>query len=545
VLSADLTTLPRRDTPMEVLEHIGVVDGTSVSIPWLTEGRTATVPDLSMYDRRVAPLIDEAAWTDKTLQVALRIRYLVPALGLKKIAFWGQVHAPDFDYETGKVTINAKDPALRLDKAYSVTGDDLISPGYTLDGRGMAAIIAAGQNRENQDDLGYPSLGLNPGLDLSTRLRTLFRTASRGDKLWTLLTELAQLQIGPDFEFEPFESDPVNLASGPATDNVNHAIPGSATTDYTINVGLPGIIEGFRLGLYVTHAKPSDLDVWLIHPDTTTIQLYDGTRDRNQGSTGGDAFGTSDGTLMFFADFGEPEYGSSLRPSTFPKVGQWTSDDPLLPALMDKVAAGVWTLRIRDRGSSGGTLGAWSLRFQLPDPAFARLNTFDKPPENPAMDASFYDGTGPENAHIKVSPLGESVVNWSRMGSGKGKREVIRHNETSRSVIGNMQNWTTTNEDDSTDVLTALANRELAAYSYAPDALAIKPHDDRGQRGLPRLLFDYKVGGHVIGVAKKGYCRHRVPARVTSGTLRNAGKVVQTDIGVIPVVGAQADLADG
>jgi hypothetical protein len=45
---------------MEVLEHIGVVDGTSVSIPWLTEGRTATVPDLSMYDRRVAPLIDEA-----------------------------------------------------------------------------------------------------------------------------------------------------------------------------------------------------------------------------------------------------------------------------------------------------------------------------------------------------------------------------------------------------------------------------------------------------------------------------------------------------
>jgi hypothetical protein len=235
-----------------------------------------------------------------------------------------------------------------------VKGDSLVSPGYTLDGRGALDIVAAGQNRENQDDLGYPSLGINPGIDSSTRERTLRRKGTRGDFLWPTLTELAQLQIGPDFELEPFETDPVNLASGPVTDNVDHAIPDSATTDYTINVGLPGIIEGFRLGLYIEHNKPSNLDIWVLHPDGTTIQLYDGTRDRNKEETGGDAFGTSDGTLMFFADFGKPEYGSTLNPSTFPKIGQWTSDDPLLAQLMDKVAVGTWKLRIRDRGGAAG-----------------------------------------------------------------------------------------------------------------------------------------------------------------------------------------------
>lgn len=546
MLVADLTTIPRRDTPMSVLSRLGIVEGTSVSIPWL-DTRTATVPDISMTSPQIAPLIEWAEWRDKTLEVALRVRYACPILGAKKIAFWGPIHAPKFDYETGTVTINAADPLIHMKKLFVVTGDDLINPGFSLDGHGAQQILAASQNRENQDDLGWPSLGVNPGIDLSTREAALLRKATRGDQLGQTLLDLAQLEVGPDFELEPYETDPVNLASGSVTDNSDQPIPDNDTTDFTLASGLPGIIEGIRVGVYIVHDKPATLDIWLVHPDGTTIvQLYDGTKDRNQSVTGGPCFGTSDANLMFFADSGAPLYGTFFTASVFPKTGQVKAEDKLLSTLYDRVAAGTWKLRIRDRGAgSTGTLKAWSLRFQLPDPAYARLNTWDKPPENPDMDAKFHDGEGPNNASIIVEPMGETTVNWARWAAAEGGIEKIREDSVSRAKIGNWQDWQTTDQADSLDVVRELANREIKAYALPPDAITIKPDDDRNQANLPRLLFNYKVGGHVLGVAKKGNCRHRVPARVTQGVLTNAGGTVRTGLTTIPVVGMTADIGDG
>lgn len=548
MLTADITTIPRPDTPMTVVSPLGIVEGTEVTIPWL-DARTAKVPDLSMYDPRIAPLIDWDNWRDKTLQLALRVRYVAADVG-KQIAFWGPIHAPIFDYETEQVTIQARDPSLRLERGFVVSGDDLISPGATIDGRGAATIVNAGQNRPNQDDLNWPSLGINIGVDLSTPNHTEFRTSSRGDQLWQTLQEHGQLQIGPDWELEPFETSPTNTATGAVTDAADHAIPDNATTDFALVSGLPGLIEGFRVGVYITHDKPSELDLWLVHPDNTVIQLYDGTRDKNRSVTGGDAFGTDDSDLCFFQDFGHWLYGTILNASEWPKTGAVRSDEPLLSTLADKDAAGTWKLRIRDRSAGNtGTLKAWSLRFQLPSPAYVRLNTWDKPPENPAMDAKFHDGEGPNNANIRISPLGDQVRNWARFGRGGGNGsshdEVIRQNSASRDAIGTYQDWVTTDQNDSTAVLAALANRDILAYSNAPPSLVIKPDDDRGQADLPRLLFNYKVGGHVLGVAKKGFARHRVPARVTNGVLRNSGGVVQTDLNVIPVVAIGSDVSDG
>jgi hypothetical protein len=539
VLTADLTSIPRPSSPPRVLSHLGIVEGTNVTIPWL-EARLASVPDLSMYDPRVQPLFDWANWTDNTLAVALRVRYVWPGIG-KRIAFWGPVHTPDFDYETGKVTINARDPSLRMERGFVTKGDDLISPGYTVDGRGARQIVSAAQNRENQDALDWPSLGINPGFDFSTPEHSIFRRATRGDQLWDTLKQLAALEIGPDFELEPYETDPTNVADGPVTDNTDQNVPAGATTDYTLNSGLTDVIEGFRVGVFVRHQHPSQLDMWLLHPDGTTIQLYDGTRSNKPKKTTAspyNAFGTAEGDLAFFADLGKWPYGTRLNPDSWPKTGQFKSEDPLLAALNGKTAGGTWKLRIRNRGAAAGTLAAWSLRFQLPDPAYCRLNTYDKPPENPAMDAKFFDGTGANNARIKVSPLGESTANWARFGSGQGAQsEAIRQDSAARNKIGTYEDWQSTDQADGEDVLAQLAARWVAAYGLPAPALTIKPNDDRGQLNLPRLLFDYKVGGHVLGVAKKGYARHRVPARVVQGVLRNAGKTVQTDLNVIPVVG--------
>lgn len=542
MLTADITSIPRPDSPPEVLSHLGIIEGTTVSIPHL-DARTATIPDLSMYDPKVQPLFDWDNWTDETLAVALRVRYIWP--GVAKIpVFHGPIHAPDFDYPSGKITINARDPSFRLEKTMFVKGDDVLDMGYRLDGRGAQLIVEGAQNRPNQDDLNWPSLGINVGIDTATHT-TLRRTAQRGDQAWSTLRDLAQLQIGPDFELEPYETDPTVLAVGPVTDNTDQNVPAGATTDYTLNVGLAGIIEGFRLGVYVRATTPSLLDLYVVHPDGTVIQLYDGTRDRNKSSSGGDMFGTSDANLMFFADFGDPLYGTNLSPSTFPKVGRYRSEDGLLSGLADKVAAGVWKLRIHNRGGTAATLKAWSLRFQVPEPAYVRLNTSDKPPEVPTMDAKFHDGEGPNNASITVSPIGESTVNWARFGGAKGAAEAIRKNDVSREKIGTLQDWQTTDQSDTAEVVQGLADRTIGAYSYPPPAITIKPDDDRGQADLPRLCLDYKVGGHVLGVAKKGYARHRVPARVTNGILRNAGGTVQTDLTVIPVMAPQADVGDG
>jgi hypothetical protein len=99
VLTADLTTLPRRDTPIEVLSHLGVVDGTSVSIPWL-DSRTATVPDISMHNDKIAPLMDRRSGATRRSGWRSASATWCPSSGIKQIAFFGVVHAPDFDYET-------------------------------------------------------------------------------------------------------------------------------------------------------------------------------------------------------------------------------------------------------------------------------------------------------------------------------------------------------------------------------------------------------------------------------------------------------------
>lgn len=542
MLTADLTTIPRPDTPMVVLSPLGVVDGASVTIPWL-DSRTATIPPISMEDPRIAPLFDRVAWRDRTLAIALRMRYVVPGLG-KQIAFWGPVHAPDIDYETGLVGITAHDPSLRMKAAFATDGDSVLD-GYTLDGRGAQAIVDSAQNRPNQDDLNWPSLGINVGVDLATDAPGTDRKATRGDQLWRTLTDLAGIEIGPDFELEPFESSAANVATGPVTDNADHAIP-NGTTEYDLNVGLAGVIEGFRLGLYITHGHPSDLFIALRHPDGTQVTIYDGNKDTsvdNPGGAFGDAFGTGDGALAFFADFGDPLYGAKAGP--WPKTGRLRSDKSLMSAFADKPAVGMWKLFITNGPAWGGTLKAWSLRFRLPDPAYCRINTWDKPPDNPEADAKFYDGHGPDNAKIKVTPLGEATHNWFLAASKSNADGIIRQNSTARDEIGNYQGWESTGEEDSDDVLAAYADREVKAYARPLPALTVKPDDDYGQANLPRLLWDYKVGGHLLASAKRGYARHRIVCRVRNGVLTNAGGRVRTDLNVVPTVGMSGELGDG
>jgi hypothetical protein len=113
--------------------------------------------------------------TDSGLLISKQVEYRIGALArMLKIAyrgtleFWGQIHEPEWDAATGKVTVRAHDPTLRVKHAYARYADDVVGPSSgpatnnPLDYRTIRDLIEAASNTVTQTD--YPDLGIKiPG----------------------------------------------------------------------------------------------------------------------------------------------------------------------------------------------------------------------------------------------------------------------------------------------------------------------------------------------------------------------------------------------
>lgn len=541
LLESYLTTIPKPSERPQKLVRLGFRQGTRVDIPWL-DSRTASGITLRMgapSDKKaIEALFDystDPPLRDKTLAVALKCYYQ------DRVVFHGPIQAPEFDYD-GDVSIVAHDPTLRLKSAYLNVNDEATTDGVSIDGEGMLSLLASGQNTAPQDALDWPSLGIVPGVDSTTESDAVMKL-KRGDQIFSSITDMADLILGPDFRIEPFETDPAELASSSDTASPNAAIPDDATTDWTIAVGSAGNIGGIRVGVWAEHADPQQVNISLVHPDGTVIRLYTGSKDK--AASGTDFLGTNNttGTLCFFT----VNRGSIYRvATTYPHVGSFRSDKSL-STLFDKPAAGTWKLRIEDTAAgSTGTLKHWRIDFLLPPSAYARMNLSDKPVTDPLPDpvCTFNKGHGTNNARLfKVTPQGDLVRNQFIATSKLGTK--IRVNNAARAEYGTYQGWESPGENWDLATLAAYADAQVDAYNRPVPRVELAPKDDTGQNRTLRYGVDFIEGDHVRAVGKKGRAYHDLIVRVMGVTLTQGKASVQTDLDVLATVGTASEVTNG
>jgi subtilisin-like proprotein convertase family protein len=141
---------------------------------------------------------------------------------------------------------------------------------------------------------------------------------------------------------------------------LNSAILDNTTTTATINTGPTGItsVVDVNVRVRITHARATDIDMYLIGPDGTTVQLAT--------DVGGDnndfGAGAPDCTGVFTTfDDESPVF---VEASTAPFVGTFRPEGPL-SALDGKPHIGGWTLRITDDSAGNtGTLHCWELTIR-------------------------------------------------------------------------------------------------------------------------------------------------------------------------------------
>jgi hypothetical protein len=160
-------------------------------------------------------------------------------------------------------------------------------------------LLDAAQNTSAQDALNWPALGIIRGLDTTLDYADKLTQLNKGDNIWDSMKQLSDALIGPDFDLEPIETDPAELATGADVWSTGATLTDGATTDVSITVSRAGNIGNLTLGIYGTHANPHDMRIDLIHPDGTTVRVYTGSKDK--AASGTNWLGSSSSDLATFS----------------------------------------------------------------------------------------------------------------------------------------------------------------------------------------------------------------------------------------------------
>ncbi|MDO8586327.1 MAG: S8 family serine peptidase [Armatimonadota bacterium] len=128
--------------------------------------------------------------------------------------------------------------------------------------------------------------------------------------------------------------------------DVPKSIPDLSTVTSTLTISDPDCIQDLNVKLKIIHTWDSDLDVYLIHPDGTRVELFTDV------GVSGDNF--TDTVL-------DDEAATSITLGTAPFTGTYRPEGTL-SSFDGKPAAGQWTLEITDdTASDTGTLQSWCL----------------------------------------------------------------------------------------------------------------------------------------------------------------------------------------
>jgi autotransporter-associated beta strand protein len=143
------------------------------------------------------------------------------------------------------------------------------------------------------------------------------------------------------------------------TSSTAQAIPDLGTLNSVLGVGaISGPVKQVTVAVHITHTAVNDLDLFLIAPDGTTVELSS-----DNGGTASD-YGTdcANGRTVF-SDSGL----TSIVSASAPFVGTFRPEQPLsaFNEMSAADAAGPWTLRVvDDSGGAVGTLRCWTLTIR-------------------------------------------------------------------------------------------------------------------------------------------------------------------------------------
>ena len=153
-------------------------------------------------------------------------------------------------------------------------------------------------------------------------------------------------------------SEQVTQTTVYSTGNITLPVPSAGTTgSASVNITVPdaGTITDVDVRVRLNHTFDGDLEIRLVHPDSTAVLLSE-----NRGG-GGDNFGSGandcSGTPTVFDD----EAATAISAGSAPFAGSFQPDQPL-SGLDGKGSAGTWQLQIDDEvGGDSGTLFCVSL----------------------------------------------------------------------------------------------------------------------------------------------------------------------------------------
>ena len=161
----------------------------------------------------------------------------------------------------------------------------------------------------------------------------------------------------PDSPSAASGSTVINVSSTP----LNSAILDNTTTTATINVVTASIanVVDVNVRVRITHARASDIDMYLIGPDGTTVQLA-----TDVGGVNNDFGAGAQDCTGVFTTF-DDESPVFIEASTAPFVGTFRPEGSL-SALDGKPHIGIWTLQILDDAANGdtGLLHCWELTIR-------------------------------------------------------------------------------------------------------------------------------------------------------------------------------------
>ena len=176
------------------------------------------------------------------------------------------------------------------------------------------------------------------------------------------LTASLQLQDGPTdlgtvtFRLATGTLGPA-VVSNYSSGGIAVTIPDLSTIEVPITVVDTGVVSDVNVRIRLDHTFDADLDIFLVSPDGTTVELS--TDNGSSGNNFGSGTNDCSGTPTVFDD----SAAASITSGTVPFAGTFRPEQPL-SALNGKSINGTWKLRITDDlGGDTGTVGCWELEI--------------------------------------------------------------------------------------------------------------------------------------------------------------------------------------
>ena len=241
--------------------------------------------------------------------------------------------------------LNQGDAAADLSQMFLTDDPDNLTKwgfpdGSSLDPGEYQLIYASGFNAPDKDG----------------KLHTNFNLSASGNYLALTTSNLEVLsEYGADGKDYPdqFADISYGIQEGtlpPTASDVPQTISKTAisTITSTIEVAQAGQLSDVNVTVDITHSWNDDLDVWLISPQGTRVELFT--------DVGGSSDNFRDTTL-------DDQAANAITSGTAPFTGAFQPEGSLA-TLNGELAAGTWTLEISDDFTvEGGSLNSWSLEL--------------------------------------------------------------------------------------------------------------------------------------------------------------------------------------